>query len=232
MIGGTLRSGNPKKEGQKYQNEFKFRANKYSKKTKALASTPLDKLCKRCYEILKWKLTFHKYKPLREPGKCLKCCEKAVVKAYRSICDVCSTKYKICSKCGDKLDEFYQVGPRMTKQQKLEKIEAILSTLKEREKRSIIRGVMKGEIDYDPVKGLVYTGKEDEDKKSVDLKRRGKGKEEDEDECDFMGGDSEGDDMGSDNPEDDSENEEKEEETKTKKSGAAKEDEEWEDQPE
>eukprot|EP01022_Parablepharisma_sp_SALTPOND_P017692 TRINITY_DN2876_c0_g1_i1.p1 TRINITY_DN2876_c0_g1~~TRINITY_DN2876_c0_g1_i1.p1 ORF type:complete len:865 (-),score=62.86 TRINITY_DN2876_c0_g1_i1:2524-5118(-) len=218
MIGGTLRSGGPKKEGQKHQNVYKFRANKYSKKTKALAATPLDHLCKRCYEKVKWKLMYHKYKPRKEPGKCLKCESKSVTKAYRAICDICASRYKICSKCGEKLDEFYHVGPIMTKQQKLDKVEEILATVKEREKRSIIRGILKGEIDYDPVKGLVYTGKDEKDKKSVELTRK-KGKSEDEDEMFVSGSDEE--DMGSDI--------EEEEKVPAK---PKKEDEEWEDEPE
>ena len=160
MIGGTTRTGNPKKGPQKHQNIYKFKPNKYSKKSKSLGGTPLDKLCKRCYEKVKWKLDFHKYKPLKEPGKCTKCEEKNVIKAYRMFCDNCATKNKICSKCGEKIDEFYHAGIRITKDQKLEKIEEILSTVREREKRSIMRAILKGEIDYDPDKGLVYTGKE------------------------------------------------------------------------
>lgn len=228
MMGGTLRSGAPKKEGQKHQNQFAFRNNKSSKKSHQLASTPLDKLCKRCYEKLKWKLNFHKYKPLKEPGKCVKCTERNITKAYRSFCDNCAMKFKICSKCGEKLDEFYHVGPIMTKQEKVDKIEAILATLKEREKRSILRAVLKGEIDYDPKKGLVYTGKEDEEKKSVEL-HRGKGKSED-DEDDMMMSDEDGEgeeyEGGS---EDENENEEEKEKPR-KKSKAKKEDEDWEDE--
>ena len=219
---GTTRTGCPKKEGQKHQNEFKFRANRLSKKSKALASTPLDRLCKRCYEKLKWKLTYHKYKPLREPGKCLKCASKTVAKAYRSFCDVCSSQLKICSKCGERLDEFYQEGPRMTKQQRIEKMEAILDTLKEREKRSLTRAILKGEIDYDPVtKGLIYTGKDSDPKKPVSLVR---GKKAEKDDEDIMGGDS--DDMG---PEeegksgDDDEDDDNSEEEEDKKKGKAKE---------
>jgi len=184
MIKGTMRSGNPKKERQKHQNVYKFRANKNSRKTRALAGTPLDKLCKRCYEILKWKLDYHKYKPLKEPGKCIKCESKSIVKAYRMFCDNCATKHKICSKCGNKTEEYHQVGSKMTKDEKLEQVEKILATLKEREKRSITRAIMKGEIGYDPEKGLVYTGK---DRKALKLKKKAK----EEDSNDEFFGDNE-----------------------------------------
>eukprot|EP00826_Nyctotherus_ovalis_P036749 TRINITY_DN3284_c0_g2_i2.p1 TRINITY_DN3284_c0_g2~~TRINITY_DN3284_c0_g2_i2.p1 ORF type:complete len:215 (+),score=68.74 TRINITY_DN3284_c0_g2_i2:82-726(+) len=213
MIGGTMRSGNPKKEGQKHQNVYKFRPNKNSRKSRALVSTPLDKLCKRCYEILKWKLDYHKYKPLKEPGKCIKCESKTVVKAYRMFCDNCAAKNKICSKCGNKTEEFHHVGTKMSKDERVEKVEEILATLKEREKRSIMRGILKGEIAYNTEKGLVYTGK---DSKALKLRK----KKEEEEEFDMSDGSME--------DQFDDEDEDKKESNK----GKSKEDEDWEDMPE
>jgi len=66
----SLRKGDNSKKGQAYQNTFKFRPNKNSKKSKQLQQTPLDHLCKRCYDVIKWKIDYKKYKPLTTPGKC------------------------------------------------------------------------------------------------------------------------------------------------------------------
>ena len=56
-------------------------------------TTPLDRLCSRCLEQIKWKLQFGKYKPLTATAKCIKCEAKNIVKAYRHSCDKCSDEY-------------------------------------------------------------------------------------------------------------------------------------------
>jgi len=83
---------NRKKGAQKYQNSTKFRLNDDSKLTKRIKVTPLDLLCQRCYDQIKWKMDFKKYKPLTTPGKCRDCSKRTVIKAYRALCDPCSVK--------------------------------------------------------------------------------------------------------------------------------------------
>ena len=83
---------NRKKHGQKYQNKSKFKLNDDSKLTKRIKATPLDHLCQRCYDQIKWKIDYKKYKPLSAPGKCTDCKNRCVLKAYRALCDACSIK--------------------------------------------------------------------------------------------------------------------------------------------
>lgn len=67
--------------------------------------TPLDLLCQRCYDQLQWRIDYRKYKPLKQPHKCNMCHKPLVLKAYRTICDMCSQKgpdgqkRKLCTKC-------------------------------------------------------------------------------------------------------------------------------------
>ena len=83
---------NKKKQGQKYKNKQKFKLNDDSKLTQRIKATPLDHLCQRCYEQIKWKIDYKKYKPLSQPGKCTDCSRRNVLKAYRALCDPCTVK--------------------------------------------------------------------------------------------------------------------------------------------
>ena len=94
-----------RQRAQKHQNDFKFKHNKGSKKTEKLKQAPLDLLCKRCYEILKWRIEYRKYKPITTPHKCNQCSMKTIVKAYRTICDACAKRDKKCSKCTESVLE-------------------------------------------------------------------------------------------------------------------------------
>lgn len=95
----SSQKGNLKKEGQRYQNTFKFKHNTKSKMTEKIKQAPLDLLCLRCKDILQWRIDYRKYKTLTLPGKCNCCLEKVIVKAYRTLCDPCAKKNKQCSKC-------------------------------------------------------------------------------------------------------------------------------------
>ena len=97
-----------KKGGQKHQNTYKFKHNKNSVKTEKIKNSPLDMLCQRCYDIIKWKIDYRKYKPLTAPSKCNICTQRTIIKAYRTICDHCAYTAKhpetqepqrLCTKC-------------------------------------------------------------------------------------------------------------------------------------
>ena len=102
----STRSGDPKKQGQKYQNAFAFKHNKNSKLTLKIRQSPLDNLCKRCFDILEWKIKYRKYKPLTTAAKCNTCNQKNVFKAYRTKCDFCALPHLLCTKCGEKVVEY------------------------------------------------------------------------------------------------------------------------------
>jgi hypothetical protein len=102
----SMRSGEPSKKGQKYQNSFKFKHNKNSMLTRKIAETPLDNVCKRCLEKLEWKINYRKYKPLTVPCKCNICENKSIFKAYRTLCDSCAIPNKLCTMCAEVVVEY------------------------------------------------------------------------------------------------------------------------------
>ena len=153
-----------------------------------MENTPLDKLCKRCSEQLQWRLDYRKYKPLDKAKKCHKCTKPFVLKAYRTICDICAVKDKkdgvlLCTKCCHNvkiMDQFGIVGSekygkgqyarvdRPTKKDdaKLEKeiaeVEEALSEYKLRARRHVERKIQNGEVRFSHTKKVfVYTGDED-----------------------------------------------------------------------
>ena len=88
----STQKGNDKKGAQKYQNKTKFRLNAQSRKTQKIAAAPLDRLCGRCLDQIKWKIAYKKYKPLTTAGRCTDCQKKHIIKAYRVLCDPCASK--------------------------------------------------------------------------------------------------------------------------------------------
>ena len=56
-------------------------------------------ICDKCRDKVQWRFKFDKYKPLTKPGTCQGCKNKAVHKAYRSLCDACSSKRGACPAC-------------------------------------------------------------------------------------------------------------------------------------
>ena len=147
-------------------------------------NSPLDYLCQRCHDIIKWKIDYRKYKPLTTPGRCNTCNERTIIKAYRTICDRCAHQPKVlpdgktvsqrlCTKCGkdcnakevdEETGEEIPIGyadytpPRKVIQEEQGKIEAemdeILRKLRERAKRTILRKIDAGEITYSRSKKL------------------------------------------------------------------------------
>lgn len=55
--------------------------------------------CPRCADKLQWKFQYDKYKPLKRPGTCQDCKQRNITKAYRTLCDNCATKRKVCASC-------------------------------------------------------------------------------------------------------------------------------------
>jgi hypothetical protein len=102
----STRSGDQKKKGQAYQNAFAFKHNKNSMLTKKIAKAPIDKMCKRCVDIVEWRIDYRKYKPLTNPARCNLCLGKTIYKAYRTICDSCAITKGLCAKCVEPTDSF------------------------------------------------------------------------------------------------------------------------------
>lgn len=53
----------PQGKGQKYQNKLAFKVRFNPKKEETNDKAPLDRLCQRCMDQIKWKIQYGKYKP-------------------------------------------------------------------------------------------------------------------------------------------------------------------------
>ena len=98
----STRKGDPKKKGQKYKNTQAFSLTKRQALTpqqKAASSTEVSGLCKRCTEVIEWKIKYGKYKMLSVPRKCLLCGMNTVNRAYFNLCKQCATDKGCCAKC-------------------------------------------------------------------------------------------------------------------------------------
>ena len=205
-----MRGGDNKKRGQTYQNKYKYKPSSGTKvPTPAQAKAreaPLDFLCQRCHDTIKWKVDFDKYKPLRAARKCRLCTKPVVIKAYRVICDACAIKDKkdgicLCTKCGLNVKDMQNAEGRNTyatpgqvskkEEQKLAAedaaVEAALEAMKLRERRQAERKLKAGEIKYSATKKR-FVQCENED---VDFELEGDG---DSSEGDSGENDSDGDD--------------------------------------
>lgn len=139
----------------------------------------MDRLCARCLDQIKWKCQYGKYKPATCLSRCNICQQKAINKAYRTVCDKCADKEKLCAKCGQAKSIADPPKPeKRSKNQevdreKLAKMEDYMEGLRERSRRNIMRKLMRGEIEFEgglfvdvdtgePIKGLKFKGDADE----------------------------------------------------------------------
>ena len=185
----SLRSGNNIKKGQKHQNTYAFHHNKGSLISRKIQSSPLDLLCEKCLSIMEWKIKYNKYHPLKNPGKCNKCLEKNIYKAYRTICDKCAVREdkKYCTKCGEEVSEFAKPSSRNNPEAGIKKkspVMEVVKNLKKKYQKTVYRKINKGvRIEYDEIKGIV-----DEQTKeviiSMDKIIKDDGEDDDEEEDD------------------------------------------------
>lgn len=88
---------------QAYRNTKKFDPNKYRLEKERLPREILLNMtnlcCRRCCEIINWKVEYGKYEPLRRSRKCNICTEKTISLAYHRICQECAKSNGLCAKC-------------------------------------------------------------------------------------------------------------------------------------
>lgn len=169
----------PAKKSQKYHNKIAYEVRFDQKKMEVNSSAPMDRLCARCLDQIKWKCQYGKYKPATCLSRCNICQQKAINKAYRTVCDKCADKEKLCAKCGQakSIAEPPKPEKRSKNQEvdreKLAKMEDYMEGLRERSRRNIMRKLMRGEIEFEgglfvdvdtgePIKGLKFKGDADE----------------------------------------------------------------------
>nr|ACO13021.1 C9orf85 homolog [Lepeophtheirus salmonis] len=97
------RAGNTRTRPQKHQNEFawSFAKHKTDPTTKVIQNVVITNCCRRCTDILNWKISYGKYKPLSRPSKCVKCSNRTIKYAYHVLCTDCSLPNGLCAKCGE-----------------------------------------------------------------------------------------------------------------------------------
>uniref|UniRef100_A0A6T6VFD4 Uncharacterized protein n=1 Tax=Bicosoecida sp. CB-2014 TaxID=1486930 RepID=A0A6T6VFD4_9STRA len=140
----TTRGGDNTKKAPKHKNSFAFKHNKNSKKTKKILGIDHHGLCSRCSEIIEWKKKYRKYKPLKAPKKCNGCDRRSIAKAYHTLCDDCARSRSVCAKCGkNPADD--ETGEGETTEEIIEKLEAGVPGMRERDRRAMLRKLYKGE---------------------------------------------------------------------------------------
>ncbi|OMJ18937.1 hypothetical protein AYI70_g5044 [Smittium culicis] len=145
----SSRKSGAKKGPQKFQNSFAFTHNKGSKTTKKILALPIEGLCTRCYDQIQWRKRYRKYKQLTVAATCVSCKKKNINKAYHVLCDACSAEKNVCAKCMES-KEIVVEPVKMTEAQRMleqKEIDLKLSTLRERERRSYLRKLERGDIE-------------------------------------------------------------------------------------
>lgn len=68
----SKRGDNGRTRAQRYQNKFAFKNDLHdsSEKIKKLNSMSINEVCKKCKDVIEWKIKYRKYKPLTKPGIC------------------------------------------------------------------------------------------------------------------------------------------------------------------
>lgn len=74
-----------RKRAQKHQNKTVFKNDLHdnSDRTKQLNSMSINEVCKRCSDIIQWKIQYRKYKALTKPAACNICKERKVKKGEK-----------------------------------------------------------------------------------------------------------------------------------------------------
>lgn len=88
---------------QTHINKVKFNPNRYKLEkdriSKATILSMTSLCCRRCCNIIQWKVDYGKYTSLERARHCNICHENKVGLAYHRICQDCSEKAEVCAKC-------------------------------------------------------------------------------------------------------------------------------------
>lgn len=88
---------------QVHHNREKFNPYRHKDENQRVHVSVLDTMtslcCKRCCDIIQWKVDFGKYLHLERPRRCNGCSEKTVAISYHRICQECAKKAIVCAKC-------------------------------------------------------------------------------------------------------------------------------------
>ncbi|KAL0895707.1 hypothetical protein ABMA27_011780 [Loxostege sticticalis] len=139
----TSRGSASRQRPQKYQNRTAFKNDLHdtSQKTKIINSLDITGVCKRCKDIIEWKIKYKKYKPLSAPRKCVNCEQKAIKHAYHMFCSKCSSEKQVCAKCCKPVES----NDEKEDEPQNPAVQTMLKSLPERKRRTILRYINKQE---------------------------------------------------------------------------------------
>lgn len=150
---------------QKHHNKtaFKNTLHDTSRRTLQMNSMDITEVCKRCQDVIAWKVKYKKYKPLTQPKTCTNCHQKNIKDAYHTVCLNCSKELQVCCKCGKKEEIVAHKPPSKIEQlQTMAELEAEVKTLSERKRRAYYRYLEKLEGNHKKKKKQPNTGSEGE----------------------------------------------------------------------
>jgi len=167
----SKKTGTKKSQGFKNRKGYKMRY--HDDKINLQKTACLDRVCARCFEQLQWKLTYGKYKQIKQPKKCVNCKNKCIMKSYRQLCNKCGDSLKKCTKCGNKGAYHlpsYEYAPKVVKEKRAQLAVNMMKMMTERSKRTLLRQIndekirfLNGKFLYKcnnkEVKGIVYKKK-------------------------------------------------------------------------
>ncbi|AAZ10963.1 hypothetical protein, conserved [Trypanosoma brucei brucei TREU927] len=88
---------------QVHMNKVKFDPYRYKLDDEKVPASVLARMtslcCRRCCDILQWKVDYGKYAQLQRRKKCNHCGENSISHAYHHICQTCAATLRCCAKC-------------------------------------------------------------------------------------------------------------------------------------
>jgi hypothetical protein len=134
------------KRGQKHQNSFAYVPSKHNPHKVKIAEIKIINCCQKCVEVLQYKQRFGKYKPLKQPTKCIQCQQKTVLNAYHALCGKCAKDSGCCAKCQISMEHEQEPDEKAIREKEREEQE-MLKSLSERVRRSYIRKQERGDFE-------------------------------------------------------------------------------------
>lgn len=99
---------------QAHMNTVKYDPNKHRQKVEQLSDEIISVMttlcCRRCCEIIQWKVDYGKYVPQEMARKCNLCAQRTVRLAYHRICRGCAVQNARCAKCQKPASELIRRG--------------------------------------------------------------------------------------------------------------------------
>jgi len=144
----SQRGNSTRKRTQKHKNAFGFKNDMHgvSDRMKEVNNLYVSNVCQRCKECIEWKIKYKKYKPLTVPSKCVKCFGKKVKYAYHIVCTECALQHGVCAKCNKEKEVLGEPeqDPH-AKQREENNLKDEMKFMRERERRTLLRQLERGE---------------------------------------------------------------------------------------